>query len=216
MLLRYCYMLFLLVFPFLAFSQAEEVNQEEFYPDNIFLDTVNVSVYQEKNEEFYRTRFSLAKNVSLKYSKELRQLNEKPYHKNPYEFYRFLWTSSLGNPISIRVENRDGVILLFVKEGDWLGETFNQRAMKSDTVLLSLSDWEHIKNELVTSNFWKLQTIETADLAYCNPSIWILEGKKENSYHLVERVYAREKEIGKICMFLLEKSGLRIKLKRFH
>ena len=182
------------------------------FPNEFLLDTINL-FGQEKNQEFFNRRFCSAIYKNIYYSEILRKLQEPKLYRNyPNEVYRFTWQgylATLHNPLSIRIENNNGNIIMYIK--------YNKKnIMVSDTLLLDKQVWTELKNKIDSLNFWEISPVEKTEIVVMDGSVWILEGKKGNLYHMVHRKSGKNKEIGEICMYLIKKSKLKIRKKELY
>lgn len=188
-----------------------------YFPNHLLIDTVNLWG-REKDDEFYQRRMQGNYFKNSMYSMRLLKLKEpKLFKKYPHEVYRFTWFGYLGtshNPLSIRIENN--------KKSTYLISKFitrrknNETLIIKDTVYLQEKEWQNFKNMIANQGFWDISPVEKTSIIIMDASTWILEGSNDNTYHMVHRQCGRDKEIGKICMFLLELSNINIKKKEFY
>ncbi len=135
------------------------------------------------------------------------------YQDYPHEVYRFTWFGYLKqkhNPFSLRLESHNDTVLLFVSYINGKSKKY-QNELITDTVTLDKNDWDVFKNKIDSLDFWSISPVERTDIVTMDGSVWILEGKNDKSYHMVHRVCGKRKEIGELCLYLLEKSNLKVK-----
>lgn len=189
-----------------------------YFPVNSFLDTVNL-FGQEKDIKFYERR---KKSDSIKnsiYSNNLFALNEPKLFKGyNYEAYRFTWLRANHDPISVRIENRNDEIYLFFKRTSVSDAQHFGQLTNNDTIFLDFKVWEAFLNKIEKNNFWKIPTIEKSEVVVKGRGVskWILEGKANEEYHLVYRTNALNKDIGDICMYFINLTGLKIRTRNLY
>lgn len=105
---------------------------------------------------------------------------------NYQESYRFVWIRSFDAPLAVRVSrNRNDVQLEAVilnGTGGFGAEGVSQRISKR----LSMSQWKEILIALETANLWELPT-ERNDHRVNDGAQWIIEVRKGDRYHMVDR-----------------------------
>jgi hypothetical protein len=222
MLLKYTTFIILSIISFSAFTQINYYKSIDtnklFFPSRYFIDTVN-TYGREKNKEFYETRMQGNYFKNAVYSEKLLRLKEpKLFSDYKQETYRFTWSGYVGkshNPLSLRLEKHNENIYLFVKYIN--GKSQKQGdILVTDTVVISENDWNTFKNKLDSIDFWNVPSVEKTDIVTMDGSVWILEGKHDNIYHMVHRQDGRNKEIGELCLYLLNLSNIRVKKKEFY
>lgn len=75
---------------------------------------------------------------------------------------------------------------------------------------ISENEWNSFSNIIKEIDFWNLSPIEKTQVIGYDGAQWILEGSKENTYHMVNRWSSDDKETSKACLYLLELSKLKI------
>lgn len=124
------------------------------------------------------------------------------------EVYRFVWLRSFDNPISLRIQKSFAKILINIKEHE-LGNDDNFGALIVDRKKdVSIPEWINFKKLLAKECFWTLDIGK--DLIGIDGSVWILEAKKENRYHVVYRRSPERGNFRAACLYLLELSELNI------
>lgn len=190
-----------------------------FFPSKYLLDTIN-TFGQEKNKEFYERRIRGALHTNSRYTEQLIKLNEpKLFKEYPNESYRFTWFGWLGrshNPISLRMEQINGNIYLFVKYINSKNSRKHGDLLVSDTFVITEKDWTTLKIKIDSLNFWDIPPIEKTNIVIMDGSTWVFEGKSDGLYHMIHRQNGKNKETGELCLYLLKWSNLKIKKKEFY
>jgi hypothetical protein len=141
------------------------------------------------------------------YSKHLEAMNEPalPSMEGANEMYRFLWLRSFHHPIAIRVwrigEDRNMVF----KELDGAGGYEPGNLMTNRTRRLTADEWDKFITLLQKASYWQLPT--EGDAGGKDGARWILEGKKEEQYRIVDRWSPRSGSYSEACLYLLKLSG---------
>ena len=144
------------------------------------------------------------------YEKHLKAMDEKSLLKvsdGNTEIYRFLWLRSFHHPIFIRVERKQNKIKIFAKELDGAGGYEPGKTLKTYNRSLTADEWRKFLSLLENSNYWNLPTKK--DIGR-DGAEWILEGVKDNRYHVVDRWSPEKGEYREACIYLLGLSGLDI------
>lgn len=206
--------------------KAQEKNDNEidtnklFFPNMYFIDTINAeSDGTISGKEFIDRRMRTATILNSWYSEQLLRLKEPKLNQEyPHEVYRFTWFGYLAhkhNPFSLRLECFNDTVFLFVNYINNQNKK-HQYEFITDTVTLNKNDWDIFKNKIDSLNFWSISPIEKTETVIMDGSVWILEGKNNKSYHMVHRNCGKHKEIGELCLFLLEKSRIKVKKKNLY
>jgi hypothetical protein len=119
------------------------------------------------------------------------------------EIYRFLWLRSFDRPVFVRVERRGNQIKLFTKE-----LSGPQKASRDYSRNLDRTEWCELLKLLRQADYWNLPTSEPINGV--DGAEWILEGVRENHYHVVDRWSPRTGEFREACLYLLRLSGVEI------
>jgi hypothetical protein len=201
-------------------NQSEKDTIEHFFPSGYFIDTINPEADGTiHGNEFYKRRKLIASYTNSINSMQLWRLKEpKLFKEYPHEVYRFTWFGFFGNkhnPFTIRIENHNDTVYIVSKfiSRDRNGETV---LFVNDTVFLDNKAWLEFKTMIEDANFWEIPTIEKTSIVVMDGATWILEGKKNDLYHAVFRVSGKNKEIGNICLYLVELSTMKLKRKQFY
>jgi hypothetical protein len=144
------------------------------------------------------------------YGKHLEAMNEKSLldsSRESAETYRFLWLRTFHHPIFVRVECARTEVKLFTKELDGLGGYAPGKISRSGEGVLTESEWCEFLRLLDKADFWKMPSEN--DVLGNDGAQWVLEGVKENRYHVVDRWTPRdESKYRAACIYLLKLSGV--------
>lgn len=145
------------------------------------------------------------------YGKHLKAMDEKSLLRvsnQNTEIYRFLWLRSFDHPIFVRVERKQNKVRLFAKELDGDGGREPGRILKTYNHTLTGDEWRKFLSLLEQSDYWNLPSKE--DNLGRDGAEWILEGVRDNRYHIVDRWSPEKGEHREVCIYLLGLSGLDI------
>lgn len=102
------------------------------------------------------------------------------------EAYRFLWLRSFHHPVAVRVEASGGTAALVAVELDGTGGhepgTVERRTERS----LSKEEWTTLVVAINAATFWDAPT-EDPGAKVEDGAQWIIEGRRQGRYHVVER-----------------------------
>lgn len=150
------------------------------------------------------------------YSEYLTVLNEPSFWKlsqiNSEETYRFLWLRTFHEPVSIRLEiitNQSAKIV--VKQSNGLGGYEPGKLVLNDTIMISPKELNHFYTLIDTSNFWNLPVNPDPNWIGEDGSQWIIEGIKNNNYHLVDMWSPYDSAFRTLGLYLIELSKLKPK-----
>lgn len=145
------------------------------------------------------------------YSRYLKAMDEKSLldvSDNNTEIYRFLWLRSFHHPIFVRIERNGKSIQLFSKELDAKGGTDPGNVIRTVSINLDESQWCDFLSLLEQSKYWQMPA-EEDNTSGNDGAQWILEGVRENRYHVVDRWSPGDKSgFGEACVYLLKLSGV--------
>ncbi len=143
------------------------------------------------------------------YSGHLKALEEPVLiDSSDTKVFRFIWLRTFNHPVVVRVENSNDSITLYWKESDGAGGYEPGKIIVNESKKLTLKEWEEIVNKLDSIDFWGLPSIEKEILG-TDGAQWILEGKENGKYHVVDRWSGGE--IAKVCLYLLGLTDLEVK-----
>lgn len=144
------------------------------------------------------------------YSKHLRAMDEGSLldiADENREVYRFLWLRTFDHPIFVRIE-REGryQFNLMSRELDGAGGYEPGKVFRTDNKTLTKEEWCEFIRLLDDANYWRMPTNKRVDRGR-DGSQWILEGVKDNRYHIVDRWTPDKGEYREACIYLLKLSG---------
>jgi hypothetical protein len=146
------------------------------------------------------------------YSKHLIAMGETVLPDGPSEVYRFLWLRTFSNPIMIRLACDARGCDLTSKRLDGKGGYEPGKVVERKERRLSGQEATSIRRMLGKTQFWSPQPKDQR--IGLDGAQWILEGTRENGYHLwdawspeLSGPYADFREL---CMELVRLSGLLI------
>jgi hypothetical protein len=101
------------------------------------------------------------------------------------EIYRFTWLRTFHNPIAIRIEKNGDNINLYWKLCNGAGGYEPGKLVLDKQKSIDIQIWNEFISRLSNINFW---TLRTKELSFgVDGSKWILEGKSNKHYHVVDR-----------------------------
>ncbi len=168
-----------------------------------------------KSDYFPRENFgnemSSKHSVAGWYSKHLLAMEEESLldiNDEDAEVYRFLWLRTFDRPILIKIAKTNYKITFSMKELDGTGGNEPGKISNTNEFSLSDDDFCRILDLIDKANFWQMP-IEN-DVMGNDGAQWVLEGVKDNRYHIVDRWSPREGDFREVCIFLLKLSGRNI------
>jgi len=195
---------------------------------NYLGDTINVNIYNnyidktsyfpmsslitmpfEWEADYMTNIMDWLENSRLKwYTRHLQALKEPTlYNLLPQKVFRFLWLRTFDNPIAIRIENENNKITLYWKMCDGKGGYEPGEITVNERKQIPIAEWIKIEEKINSIDFWnRPPTIN--DFFGTDGSQWILEGKKSDKYHFLDRWNGME--VSEICMDLLKLTDLKI------
>jgi hypothetical protein len=140
-------------------------------------------------------------------SSELREMDEPSLwevsQKSKREVYRFLWLRTFHQPIAVRLTiNPDG-------SGDLVAKLMGGKG-GYDTGLLASNEQSHLPpvearsfiEKLMKADFWTLSPTRFQDSYGRDGAMWIVEGTKNGTYHVVARWSPRDGPYRDACLYL--------------
>jgi hypothetical protein len=145
------------------------------------------------------------------YGKHLRAMNEKSLLETSagQEVYRFLWLRTFHHPVFVRVERRQNEIKLFTKELNGAGGYDPGKIMREGSRNLDQTEWCEFLKLLRQADYWNLPT-DAGENNGNDGSQWILEGVRENRYHVVDHWTPTKGEYREAGLYLLRLAGVEI------
>ncbi len=141
------------------------------------------------------------------YSKHLRAMAEPSLScgQAAGESYRFLWLRTWGHPIAVRIE-AGGSNALTAVELDGTGGFEPGEVLRRVERQLGAEEWRTLSHSLKSLNLWRMPTrVPTQAL---DGAQWILEGRSERDYHVVDRWSPRDGVYRDFCLMLVKFAGL--------
>jgi hypothetical protein len=129
------------------------------------------------------------------------------------EIYRFTWLRSRDHPITIRIEKQENKYMLYWKY--YIDEKFEKDKFISGVIIVKQKEldentWIEFKNLLAQIDFWNMETNKR--VMGFDGAQWILEGKDNFQYHVVDRWSpSRKNKYYQCCDFLIKLTDLKIK-----
>jgi hypothetical protein len=144
------------------------------------------------------------------YAGQLRAMEEKSLLERAdpeTETYRFLWLRTFHHPIFVRIERERKEIRLFTKELDGAGGYEPGKVLRSGDYYITAEDFRHFLDLLEKADYWNTPT-DHDNIDGNDGAQWILEGVKNNRYHVVDRWTPRAGAYREACLYLLKLSGV--------
>lgn len=143
------------------------------------------------------------------YGNNLKEMKEESFLKisdKNKEAYRFLWLRSFHHPIFVRIERNQDKYNLVAKEFEGKADIKPGKLLQTDEKTISKEEWCEFIELLEKSDFWNEKT-DGFDLNRLDGAQWVLEGVKDNRYHIVDRWSPKQGEFREACIYLLKLSG---------
>ena len=100
--------------------------------------------------------------------------------------YRFILLRTFHNPIIVRLEKHRDSVKIYWKITDGKGGYGLGKMFVNETKTLSIEDWNNFEKLVDNTKFWTLSSFDNNEIGN-DGSTWLIEGKKQGKYHLVER-----------------------------
>ncbi len=183
-----------------------------YFPEGTFLDTVNTFNDNPKDSVYFEDRFLFAGHENSYYSDELYNFKEPLLpEQNDKIIFRFLWLRSFHEPVVIRLEKHNDKQYLIRKVREGMSGYQAGGIIINDTLMISNSLWDDFISVLDSSDYWETPTIEKTNALVDDGAHWILEGKQNERYHIVDRhspsIYNNPK-YRELCLYIIELSQL--------
>lgn len=147
------------------------------------------------------------------YTKHLKAMGEQSLFSQPdpqVESYRFLWLRSFHHPVAVRVWRTGDGQFLNVKQTSGMGGYEPGKLIANKTRQLTIMEWDDFVALLDRGCYWQLPS-ENDDMG-SDGAQWILEGRREGRYHVVDRWSPQSGDFRETCLYLLRLSKLGIDL----
>lgn len=150
------------------------------------------------------------------YSSSLAAMEEPALKdKKNVEVYRFLWLRSFHPPVSVRLWQSGNECYMNTKQLSDMGVPKNDEAIFSKSLAVNKTqsitreEWSHFQELLKKAGFWSMPTIDENPVGLDGAG-WLLEGVKQDQYHVVHRQSPAEGAYRELCIYLLRVSGVKI------
>jgi hypothetical protein len=125
----------------------------------------------------------------------------------PVEVYRLTWMHSFVNT--------EPVVVRFVREGHaWTAtaEKFQSRKDLTTPIRinksLSATEAQKLEHAISVSGFWMMPN-PVPDADVFDGAVWILEGRRDNQYHVVRRLGQSDNSIRVVALTLMQLANVR-------
>jgi hypothetical protein len=130
--------------------------------------------------------------------------------------YRFLYLRTFHHPIAVRVElNPDGTGKLFGTETSGAGGFRTGTVLFRQTIALSKEQVDRFDTLLRGSDFWALPTEDETPPGN-DGAQWILEGVRDQKYHIVDRWSPDGGTYREACLYVLKLSQIKVDPKEIY
>jgi hypothetical protein len=178
--------------------EVDKLNASSYFPPGVFYPQPQ----QEKFiVEWYTKHLSAMGETSL-----LSQSNSQA------ESYRFLWLRSFHHPVAVRIWRSGDGQFLNVKQMSGTGGYEPGNLISDETRPLTQTEWDEFIRLSGRACYWQLPT-ENNEMGK-DGAQWILEGRRERRYHVVERWSPGGGDFREACLYLLMLSNPVIDLSR--
>ncbi len=131
-------------------------------------------------------------------------------NKSDREIYRFTWLRTFHNPVAIRIESDGNSCVVFWKLASGQGGYDPGKLEIDKRRVIDNKIWDDFKSQLDKIQFWDLPTNQKERSGF-DGAQWILEGRTEDQYHVVDRwMPDHSTEFFHICNFLINLTDLKI------
>ncbi len=122
------------------------------------------------------------------------------------EVYRFTWLRTFNHPVIVRIEKRKDKIKVFFKELSGAGGYEPGKIFAENSIFLDGEDWCDLIGSLNDADFWKLSSSDE-ERRGTDGAQWIIEGVKDNRYHVVDRWSPTKSAYREVGLHFLRLSG---------
>jgi hypothetical protein len=177
----------------------------QYFPAGVFHDSSESGWFQGFKERWF--------------AKHLRSMHEPSLFEASKDHslvaYRFLWLRAFHSPVAIRlVIHAEGT-------GTLIGKMTNGKGGYSAGNLILNESHELAKAQVTEflklqqrAAFWSAPSEE--ETGGDDGAEWVLEGVENSRYHIVDRWSPEKSDFERICLFLLEQSGISLKAKEIY
>jgi hypothetical protein len=145
------------------------------------------------------------------YASQLEALEEPVLNDySPTKEFRFTWLRTFHNPIVIGLVNVNDTIVVYWKVCNGAGGYEPGDIIENKRKTLTSKEWQGFVAGINSINFWNIPSTDNGILG-TDGAQWILEGKENGKYHVVDRWSGGS--IKKACLQLLQLTDLKIKQK---
>lgn len=142
------------------------------------------------------------------YSAQLAAMREPSLSCNPgQDVYRFLWLRTFQHPIAVRItRSRQTAQLDFVElsgRGGYEPGTVLRRVEKQ----IPVASLKRLDEALARADFWALPVNSPNDVGF-DGSRWVIEGRRANTYHVVDRFTPRDGPFKALGLLFLQLAGI--------
>lgn len=121
------------------------------------------------------------------------------------ETYRFLWLQSFAHPIAVRVTRQGRRTELLAVQLSGIGGGDPGAVLQRVRKELSIVDWGLLESALWRSGFWSLPT--SGNMYGLHGEQWVVEGRRNESYHIVDRWSPPEGAYRDLGLFFFDLAG---------
>ena len=150
------------------------------------------------------------------YSSSLAAMQEPPLKdKRKVETYRFVWLRAFHPPVAVRLWKTGNQSYLSTKQLSNVGVPINGEAIfpkslaVNETQSITEEEWAHFQVLLKKAGFWSMPTTDETPIGL-DGSGWVLEGVKQDEYHMVHRQSPEQGAYREVCIYLLRVSRMKI------
>ena len=121
------------------------------------------------------------------------------------EIYRFLWLRTFHRAVAIKAVRHAYDFEVHYLETTGMGGYEPGKLLVKNKYNVTQAQWCEFMDLLDKADFWNLPTIDRE--VGLDGSDWILEGVRENRYHIVDRWTPDSGDFREACLFLLKVTG---------
>jgi hypothetical protein len=177
----------------------------QYFPKGAFKDSSETGSFQGFKEKWY------AKHLRAMHEPSLSEASKD----NSLIAYRFLWLRTFDSPIAIRLTTRvDGTGTLTGKMTNGKGGYAAGNLTLNDTHELTKAQVAEFLGLLRKAAFWSAPSEDGPEGN--DGAQWILEGVENGRYHIVDRWSPEKSDFEQLCLFMMEQSKIRMKVKEIY